>query len=545
MQRKVLLGLILIGLLIALFGWLDVMGLRAEEPRRALVSIEMMMNGDYILPHMFGWAYYNKPPLFNWVMILFFKLFGGTSEWVVRMPSMISLILLSFINYKVVKRYINKEVAILSSLFILTSAEILFYGSLVSGEIDLFFTLVIYLHIMAIFLCLQQKKYLLLFLLSYFLTGVGFLTKGLPSIAFQGLTLVTALFLYRKIRLIYNWRHFLGLSVFLVITGGYIYLLYLKGEHTGFLVRQFKEASQRTVLETSIVDTLWGVIKVPVNIIKLLLPWSLFFLVIFRKGLLEKVKENKLVLFSVFFILVNLPLYWFTGDFKPRYIYPLIPFFCIILGYFYLSNSSKFTKSIQVIEVIFGIAILLIPAVIFATFFIPELRTIKTNHLISLIVIVLGVALYYFYLRMPEIRIYLVVLLLILARIAMNNIYLPLYKNESRTTYYKNKVEAMLTLTKGESIYMTGEPHVYNSVIQLGEKQILTQEVKTAPILAFQIPYYITQQTGKVVVFEEEMKPGKYYLIDKYFYEDENASVVYEFLDKASNHTWYLIRLEE
>lgn len=545
MQKKIILGVIISGLSIALFGWLGFMGLRAEEPRRALVSIEMMMNGDYILPHMFGWAYYNKPPLFNWVMILFFKLFGGTSEWVVRMPSMVSLILLSLLNFTVIKKYINKEVAILSSLFILTSAEVLFYGSLVSGEIDLFFTLIIYLHIIVIFICLQEKKHLLLFLLSYFLTGVGFLTKGLPSIAFQGLTLITALFLYRKIRLIFNWRHLFGLFVLLFIAGGYVYLLYLKGEHTGFLVRQFKEASQRTGLETSVLDTIIGVVSVPLNLIKLLLPWSLFFLLIFRRYLIKRVKENRLVLFIVFFILINLPLYWFTGDFKARYVYPLIPFFCIIFSYFYITYQSEFPKTIRVIEVLFGLVLLVFPLVIFATFFIPEIRSIETNRYISIVLIIVGIVLSYFYISRPKIRIYLMLVLLISARIAMNNVYLPIYEADSKTTYYKNTVEEILTIANGEAVYMSGNPTVYNSTIQFGQYHWLSQKVVTAPILAFQIPYYITQQTGKIVLFEKEIQKGKFYLIDEYSLNRNNSIILYEYFDKSIFHTWYLIRMKE
>lgn len=545
MQKKILFGVILFGLLIALFGWLGYMGLRAEEPRRALVSIEMMLNGDYILPHMFGWAYYNKPPLFNWIMILFFKLFGSTTEFFVRMPSMVSLILLGLINYQVVKKFINKEAAILSSFFILTSAEILFYGSLLSGEIDLFFTLVIYIHVVTIIICLYNKKYLQLFLLSYFLTSLGFLTKGLPSIIFQGLTLTTGLILFRQFRLIYNWRHFAGLAIFTVIAGGYIYLLYLKGEHTGFLVRQLKEASQRTGLETPMLDTLLGVVSVPLNIIKLLLPWSLFFLFVFRRGLIKRVKANKLILFIVFFIFVNLPIYWFTGDFKARYIYPFLPFFGILLSYFYVSHLSEFPKTQKVIELIFGMAVLVFPIGIIVTFFMPTISQIETNHFITIGLIIIGFTISYFYWARPKIRIYLVLILLISARIAMNNIYLPLYKSDSRTTYYKDIVKEVLAVSDGDPINITGNPMTYNSTIQFGRYHWLSQKVSTAPVLAFQIPYYFVQTTGELMLFRTEMQMGKYYLVDEYSLNQNNSTILYEYFDRSIHHTWYLIKKRE
>jgi len=346
-------------------------------------------------------------------------------------------------------------------------------------------------------------------------------------------------------RFLYNWRHFAGIFILVLVAGGYVYLLYIQGEHTGFLARQFKEASQRTGLETSFLDTLLGVISVPLNLIKLLLPWSMFILLIFRKGMIKRVRENKLVLFAVFFILINLPLYWFTGDFKPRYIYPLIPFFCIILSYFYVIYLSDFPKTIRVIEVLFGIGIVLFPIGIITSFFIPQFTNIEINHLITILLILTGSGLSYFYYLKHKLRIYLVIFLLIIGRIAMNNIYLPLYKSDSRTTYYKSIVKDIMTITEGETIYMTGEPNVYNSSIQFGANELISEKVITSPILAFQIPYYITKQNENIILFEEEIKPDRYYLIDKLFLKDNNLSILYEYKDLATSHSWCLTELDE
>ena len=100
MSRKILIIIIVPTALLALFGWLGVYGLQGEEPRRALISIEMLKDGDYIFPHMFGWMYYNKPPLFNWLMVGFFQIMGTINEWAVRMPSTLSIIFLAFLNSK-------------------------------------------------------------------------------------------------------------------------------------------------------------------------------------------------------------------------------------------------------------------------------------------------------------------------------------------------------------------------------------------------------------------------------------------------------------
>ncbi|MEO0338168.1 MAG: hypothetical protein AAF242_03045, partial [Bacteroidota bacterium] len=57
-------------LLFGLFGALDIMDLRGEEPRRALVAWEMIQSGNYWQPRIQDWPYYNKPPIFNWMLAL-------------------------------------------------------------------------------------------------------------------------------------------------------------------------------------------------------------------------------------------------------------------------------------------------------------------------------------------------------------------------------------------------------------------------------------------------------------------------------------------
>ncbi len=68
---------------------------RGAEARRALVTFEMMQNGDMMKPYLHGHPYFNKPPLYNWVLAFFFTAFGSMSEWVLRLPGVLSLVLTS------------------------------------------------------------------------------------------------------------------------------------------------------------------------------------------------------------------------------------------------------------------------------------------------------------------------------------------------------------------------------------------------------------------------------------------------------------------
>ena len=85
------------------------LNLQGEEPRRAIVSIEMLESGDYIVPHALGWEYYNKPPVFNWILAGFIYLTGSTSEFVLRLPSLLFLLLWAFVHYEVSRRFFRKR----------------------------------------------------------------------------------------------------------------------------------------------------------------------------------------------------------------------------------------------------------------------------------------------------------------------------------------------------------------------------------------------------------------------------------------------------
>ena len=63
--------LLLLYILSVIINW-SILPLDGEEPRRALVSIEMLESGNYIMPTVFGWPYYNKPPIYNWILSFFY-----------------------------------------------------------------------------------------------------------------------------------------------------------------------------------------------------------------------------------------------------------------------------------------------------------------------------------------------------------------------------------------------------------------------------------------------------------------------------------------
>ncbi len=278
--------------------------------------------------------------MFNWIMVLFFKLFGSFEEWVVRLPSLLAFLATAVINFLIVRRFLKTEVALLSSLFFLSSADLLFYGTVNAGEIDLFFSFLVFLQVMAIFWFFEKKQFGRLFLISYLLAAAGTLTKGPPSIAFQALTLLPWFVVNRQWRMLFSWKHILGIVAYSVAVGGYFYYYSFSDDALGFVVRLYKEAAQRTGMEHTFWMTLVGTASFPFLLLKLLAPWSILLVFLFRKDVLKVGRSNPLLLFCGVFILFNIPIYWMSADHKSRYLYMFFPFFCIVLSFFFLNVNS-------------------------------------------------------------------------------------------------------------------------------------------------------------------------------------------------------------
>src|SRR3954462_16012992 len=72
--------------------------LEPDEGRYAEIPREMLAHGDWIVPHLQGEAYLDKPPLLYWLVMLSYRLLG-THDWSARLvPALAvhSCILLTF-----------------------------------------------------------------------------------------------------------------------------------------------------------------------------------------------------------------------------------------------------------------------------------------------------------------------------------------------------------------------------------------------------------------------------------------------------------------
>jgi len=467
----------------SLFTGLNVLELRAEEPRRAIIAMEMVLSGNWLVPQIHGEAYYNKPPLFNWLLAVFFQLFGSFEEWVVRLPGLLAFVGTVVLNFYIVRRYINRQVAILSSLFYLTAADILYYGAVNAGEIDLFFALLIYGQVISIFVFREQQRWWLVFTVSYCLAALGFLTKGLPALAFQGLTLLAVFGYHREWKRLLSLQHLLSIILFMGLVGAYFWPYHQREDAVGFLINLVDEASQKSASESSWGAILLHLLEFPFNLLKLILPWGLLGYYLFRKETFSHIRSNPLVLFSTIFVLANIWLYWISPGNRNPYLYPFFPFLFIILAFFY-QNFSKIRVE----------------------------------------------------------RMYQVAITLAIIRLAYTAFGMPL---QQERLPYRTLTNTLLAKAEGEPIHYTGDWYVIEADPKLAAGVLLWQDtLRTPPLIPYQIPYYITKGQGEILRFETNPQSGQLYLVYKDFLVDKNVEILHEFEEGWTNNPMALVRFK-
>jgi 4-amino-4-deoxy-L-arabinose transferase-like glycosyltransferase len=304
-----------------------------EEPRRALVALEMALRGNLLVPTTNGALYVNKPPVFNWVLLAFMRAFGSTDEWVLRLPTVVSMLLAALLLFAVARRHLERRTALTAAAFQLTFTTLLFYGSLY-GEIDVFYALLVMLQALAVFLLEQRGRPVAMFVLSYLAAAAGFLTKGMPSVAVQALTLGVWLIHARRWRWLVSWAHLAGLAAFALCVGGYLAAYAWYADPAPYLAKLLFDAAERTAPggELRLGRTALQLVGFPLQLAALALPWVVFAPGLLSSGARARIRSTPFLRFCVVFLAANVAPYWVSPGNRPRYMFIFLPFLAALLA---------------------------------------------------------------------------------------------------------------------------------------------------------------------------------------------------------------------
>jgi 4-amino-4-deoxy-L-arabinose transferase-like glycosyltransferase len=395
-----------------------------DEGIRALVALEMKFSGNLITPTLHGEYYYNKPPLYNWLLLLFFELAGRANEFVARLPTVLCLLGFAGTIYYYSRKHFSPQYAFLNAFFYITCGRVLFWDSML-GLIDTAFSWVIFTLFMVVYHEFKREGWLRLFLLSYLLAALGFLLKGLPAVVFQGITLVAWFTWQRRFWKLFSWQHLLGGLLFVLIVGGYYALYHTYNSLENVIPVLFSESSKRTVTYFGWWATVRHLFTFPFEMVYHFLPWSLMILYFLRRDIAAVLRQNDFVVFCLVAFLSNILVYWASPEVYPRYLLMLAPL--IFTAYLHLHRQHEAERTWQY-RTIHGLLFAVCLAAAAGAWALPFVERLSWLPLVPAKSVGLGVALLalcYGFWRAPKLRLLMTVLTLLVFRIGFNWFVLP------------------------------------------------------------------------------------------------------------------------
>ena len=476
-----------------------------DECRRAIIPMEMCISGDFLRPSLNGELYLNKPPLYNWIVAASYKVFGSYDAFSLRFPVVFSILLHCMLILFIVRRYANDTVAGITALAFVTNWRTLTLDSML-GLLEHTLALVIYLAFMWIFIFGEKKKWLWLFLGSYFLTAIGFLIKGLPSIAHQGIALLVYFIYAKKFKLLFSWQHMAGVVLFVAICALF-YVPFSIHNHIGFdaiLDKLFTESSKRYGF-SGVGQFISVFFDFPLDFIKHFLPWTIFIVVLFRKGTINRLRENRFVAFNALLFVGNLPVYWMASLKNPHYLYFFLPLLFTVLFYLWDLLDVKDWRRMG-IEILFGMVISVgLVAAVYAPF--SDWITSIDGKWFKAVIIAAGLAFVLFYfIRRREIRLYGIVGFLLMIRLAFNWFVIPQRVEEQMKI--PRLADQILEIVKDQPLYIAGS-------YPAGFYDPIT--------------YPLEVKRNEILRMADEQQPGNYYLMDEINLQKFQPEVLLEF----------------
>ncbi len=462
-----------------------------EEPRRALVAMEMVASGNYWASTLFGEWYYNKPPLFNWVLLLFVWLGGGFHEWALRLPTVLSVAGIAGLLFLSGKKYIGAHFGMVSGLLFVSFSAVLFYFSALA-EIDLFYALIVFGGLLAMYYFGEQKRYIPLFFLVYLSCALGVMAKGLPSLAFTALSLLAYFIDKKQFKVLFSPAHIGGILLLAGLLGAYAWK-YAQYNNPMFLLETLVgESSDRTMASNSARAFFRQLIVFPLDVFKDLLPGGLLAVFLFRRDAGDFLfRRHPFIRFCALMLLVNIVLYWFSPGTRIRYVYPLFPFAACLLAWGYERRgeaviwAGRFFRSASgVVTGLFGIGALTLP-------FVPDLQFLTLIWPLSIAFALLFAGLWAFRRRQPQLSLPVLFLTLGAARLLFDTTVFPQRAHNTEAQRNKELASQIYQLAGDRPLYLYGEEKV----------------------ISYTTSFYLNRLRAQPIRLQDQLQRGQFYLM--------------------------------
>ncbi len=519
-------------------GYLPV-DVRTDEPRRAVVALEMLLSGHYLTPTLNGALYFNKPPLYNWAIAASFRLWGDFSSLALRFPMALSAIGFSLTIFWFVRRELGAYRAFLIAGMQLVNGRVLFFETLF-GLMDITLAWITYTSWMLLYRLSVRQRWWVLYPATYLLTAIGFMMKGWPSVIFQGLTLVSWLAYRRDLRRLLHPAHAAGLLVFAGVVGGYYVAA---AQEAGFPVAKaldvlWFESTRRTALTFGIGAALLHLLTFPFEFIYHFAPFTLLLPLLAVRGAIDRLRAHPFLAFNGLVFLVNIPVYWASPQVYARYLLMFLPLLFTCLVYLYAREAEGVGQRAwgigalvirRWVERIWGGLMLLIAVGAPALPFLPDMQVIPHRFALGAgAAVVLG-ACWYVYTRLPAHRLLVLLFYLLFGRIAFNVLVLP--PRLAKRAFYQATSEQAARLT----LDAQGRP-----LPLYAYRQTITPELGATDVNTFHIEVVRRQ----ILPLTDKKYPNALYLADSISLLNEHYQTLGTLM-LYDNHPAKIIRFKE
>ncbi|MCA1903039.1 MAG: glycosyltransferase family 39 protein [Candidatus Hydrogenedens sp.] len=358
-----------------------------DEPRYAEVAREMQVMNNYLVPHVNGRPYLEKPPLLMWLMIVCSYPFGGeVSEIPARLPSVLSGVVATILTYLLARRLAHRKIAMLSALIFMTMQRVWWQARF--GQIDMLLTALLLFALYAFHSWYYSErrdwKWLII---MYLCLGGALFAKGPGTLVFP--VLFFLVFYWREKREVIKIHPIGGFGAIIVLYGlWYVYARWVGAEQMqeGSVHVMgsdlFKQTLGRFIYGVSHPQPPWYYfISVPID----MFPWSIFLLWVIPwvwKNRNEHEYEG--LRFLLLWVVPTFIFFSIAVGKRAIYLLPIFPMLAIITALSLMSFESTSTKRWKKGIRILWMVLLLILAVVPYTVFWTEIKHIWNSYWILL-----------------------------------------------------------------------------------------------------------------------------------------------------------------
>ena len=325
-----------------------------DEPVYAETPKEMFVFNEFVSPRIFGEYWYDKPPMYYWLVATSYKIFGMT-EFAARFPSAILAVISTLVVYLSGRRLFNERAGMAGALVLTTSIEFFYLGKAAVTDMTLLLFLTISL------LSFIEKKYYL----AYIFAGLATLVKGPIGLLFPGAIVFIYIIVTRNWSQITKMKIPSGLLVYAIVALPWYIMMY--SLHNSAFIDTFLGFNNVTRFTSPEhpEGVLWYY-YIPVLILGFF-PWTAIMLQSMWTSLTKSHRELPILIFLNIWVIVIFVFFSISQTKLVSYILPMYPPLAMIVGWYidrlwsarYQQRSSSWAIILGILTIVFTVGMII------------------------------------------------------------------------------------------------------------------------------------------------------------------------------------------